>query len=101
MQLSPETRKRVDFLFLADAREEVIRLLEESCGTNLPFCENKNEFELERIRYAALKLSNGDVKRLRDAVRLASIDWRDLLMAAGFGYDATIHNSWLPNGHHG
>ena len=101
MQLSPETRKRVDFLFLADEREEVIRLLEESCGTNLPFCENKNEFELERIRYAALKLSNGDVKRLQDAVRLASIDWRDLLMAAGFGYDATIHNSWLPNGHNG
>ena len=46
---------------------------------------------LERLRYAALKLSGGRLDALREAVELARIDWRDLLMGAGFGYDVHAH----------
>jgi len=52
---------------------------------------------MDRIRFAALKLSKGDLERLQEAVRLAKIDWRDLLVAAGFANDINIHQSWLPD----
>ena len=76
--------------------DEVVELLLHQCGNNLPFCENSDEFQLERVRFAALKLSQGDIGRLREAVRLAQTDWRDLLMAAGFGEDPNAHKRWSP-----
>ena len=51
---------------------------------------------LERIRFAALKLSNGDLGELRQAVQIAGIDWRDVLVAAGFGHDLRAHERWFP-----
>jgi hypothetical protein len=93
-QLSPETRRRLDLLFCLESRAEAETLLVERCGNNLPFHEHANAFELERIRFAALKLSQGHLSELRRAVDLANVDWRDLLMAAGFG-DPTAHMLWL------
>jgi hypothetical protein len=94
--LSSETQRRVDLLFGPTTREEAAELLVTDCGNNLPSLEKLDEHGLERYRFAALKLSNGNLVRLRDAVELAKIDWRDLLMAAGFGEDARAHESWLP-----
>ena len=51
---------------------------------------------MDRIRLAAIKLSNGVYAKLVEAVSLANTDWRDLLMAAGFGYDIDAHNKWVP-----
>ena len=67
------------------------------CGNNLPFLERLNEYELERFRYAALKLSNGRLEQLRCATDIANLDWRDLLMAARFGENVDSHREWLPN----
>ncbi len=53
-------------------------------------------YEFERFRFAALRLSNGDLRKLEQAVELAKRDWRDLLMAAGFGEDVTAHERWRP-----
>jgi len=39
-------------------------------------------------------LSEGDLSKLRSAVDLANVDWRDLLMAADFG-DPSAHLLWL------
>src|SRR5580704_7032158 len=64
-------------------------LLSHQCGENLPFCEKSDEFQLERVRFAALKVSKGDLRELQKAVKLAHTDWRDLLMAAGFGHDVS------------
>jgi hypothetical protein len=58
-------------------------------------------FQLERFRFSALKLSGGKLDKLRQAVELAQQDWRDLLMAAGFGDDVTEHERWLPPGRAG
>jgi hypothetical protein len=49
----------------------------------------------DRIRAAALKRSGGSLDELDVAIRLASRDWRDLLMAAGFGEDVSAHEAWL------
>jgi len=97
VRLSPETQLRVDLLFLLSEREEASRLLIEECGNKLPFLEKLDEYQLERFRFAALKLSGGSMERLRKSIAQAKTDWRDLLVAAGFGNDVNIHESWLPS----
>jgi hypothetical protein len=94
LELSHRTREIVRKMFAAGQHEEVEQLLISGCGNNLPFCENLNAIELERIRFAALKLSGGDVSKLRQEIILAGSDWRDLLMSAGFGYSVTEHQNW-------
>lgn len=36
--------------------QQIDQLLLHQCGNNLPFCEKSDEFRLEPIRFAALKL---------------------------------------------
>jgi hypothetical protein len=97
--LSPETTRRLDALFVGPARQRATDLLIAQCGNNLPFCEGSDARGLERIRFAALKLSNGDLAKLQKAVEIAMTDWRDVLVAAGFGNDVRAHESWFPDGH--
>lgn len=99
IDLSPETMRRVEALFKSPAREAAIDLLATQCGSNLPFCEKEDARGLERIRFAALKLSNGDLSELRRAVELAQVDWRDVLVAADFGNDVRAHELWFPDEH--
>lgn len=93
--LSVDTVKLVNQLFGPGDRAIACRLLAEHCGTSLPFLGNADSVGLERYRFAALKLSNGTVDGLRRAIELARADWRDLLMAAGFGADVNAHKTWL------
>jgi len=96
--LSSEAVRRIDLLFCPDRREEVSVLLREECGDNLPLLpKGREEAYYDRFRFAALKLSNGDLDKLQKAIRLAKTDWRDLLVAAGFANDIKIHQSWLPD----
>jgi hypothetical protein len=62
--------------------------------------EQADSIGLERCRFAALKLSCGQLEKLRGAIELAAKDWRDLLMAAGFGRDLEAHLRWLPSENH-
>jgi hypothetical protein len=94
--LSPETLRRLEMLFTPADRPEAEALLVNECGNNLSFLEELDMYRLERFRYATLKLSGGDLSMLRRAANLAKQDWRDLLMAAGFGEDITAHERWLP-----
>lgn len=93
--LSPETMKRVARLFAPDEVDAVARLLVEQCGNNLPFLDKLDATGLERYRFAALKLSEGRLDKLQAAVELARIDWRDLLVNAGFADDVHAHARWL------
>lgn len=92
--LSPATLERLNLLFAPQDRAEASRLLTEECGNNLPFLEKLDAVGLERYRFAALKLSEGTLDGMRYAVKLAQEDWRDLLVAAGFGDDANAYKSW-------
>ena len=96
--LSPETRRRTLALFAPADQAAAERLLVEGCGNNLPFLDELDPFQLERFRFAALKLGDGRLDGLRQAVALAKADWRDLLMSAGFGEDVAAHNRWTPGG---
>src|ERR1700681_4419109 len=93
--LSQETKRRVELLYHGEDAVFAADLLMNECGSNLPFCENEGPLELERLRFAALKLSKGNLDRLLEAIELAKRDWRDLLMAAGFGEDVNAHERWL------
>jgi hypothetical protein len=84
-------------LFRGDDLRVAVAMLTDECGSNLPFCEKSTSRQLERLRFAALKLSDGRLELLREAVELAKVDWRDLLMAAGFGSDVSAHARWLPD----
>ena len=94
--LTEATKRHVRAIFSPAAQDAAMSLLERECGDNLPFCERATPESAERIRFAALKMSRGDLAGLAQAVDLAKIDWRDLLMAAGFGCDTDAHRRWRP-----
>ena len=62
----------------------------------VPGCKDHDEIQLERIRFAALKLSKGDIVRLRAAIALAKVDWRDVLLHAGFAWSVDAYKKWFP-----
>ncbi len=93
-KLSPRTYQLIDELFPTVEQADVFRWLLEECGQNLPFQKDADEYGLERIRFAALKISNGDALKLIEAIELARCDWRDLLMWAGFGDSLSAHEEW-------
>ena len=93
-KLSEATRDKVRQLFPSRQQQDAADLLMIECGNNLPFCESSDEYALERIRFAVLKLSGGNLCELRRWVGLAKTDWRDVLMAAGFGHSVTAHKEW-------
>lgn len=94
VELSAATWNIVQKLFLPEYQQEVGQLLEYECGNNLPFCENSDKEDLERIRFAVLKMSKGDIDKLRRVIKLAQEDWRDVLMGAGFENSVTAHQDW-------
>jgi hypothetical protein len=87
---------RIDRLFAPDERADAAALLAERCGERLPGTDGWPPHAIERIQVAALKLSGGDFAALSEAVRIANVDWRDVLVAAGFGHDTRAHESWWP-----
>lgn len=99
--LSAGSETRIEALFSVDERELVRDLLVEECGNNLPGLENTSSEAMDRFRFAVLKLSEGELPKFEKALRLAKADWRDLLMAAGFGEDLMAHELWMPEGKHG
>jgi hypothetical protein len=95
-KLSEKTLQHIATLFPVEQREEVAALLEKECGNNLPFCEGRDELVMERPRFAVLKLSEGKMDKLRNAIKIAQRDWRDVLVYAGFGNDTKAHQRWNP-----
>ena len=93
-KLSPRTRQLVEKIFGPKRVDEAVQWLEDECGDNLPSCEKHDEYQMERIRFAVLKLSKGDIRKLLAAIDEARMDWRDLFMAADFGYDVNAHELW-------
>jgi hypothetical protein len=79
--LTPETEKRIALLFPPEQQEMVRVLLLEQCGSNIPLWESAG---LDRLHFAVLKLSQGKMERLRDAIDRAKMDFRDVLVRAGF-----------------
>src|SRR3982751_1902508 len=81
--VSQATDDRIALLFAPAERERARLILRDECGNNLPACEGSDE-GIERIRFAVLKLSAGRLDKLQQKVEAAKIDWRHMLLAAGF-----------------
>ena len=96
VELTEATREKVRQLFSQEQYPNVVQVLETECGNNLPFLQRESAEGLEPFRFAALKLSNGNLQNLRSAIELAKSDWRDLLVAAGFANSVDAHKSWNP-----
>ena len=94
--LTEAARLRVERLFRPEEVPAVVELLEHQCGELLPLWRGKTPAEFDRVRFAALKVSAGDLEALRRAVEMARTDWRDLLVAAGFAHDSEEHRRWNP-----
>ena len=58
-------------LFPLDEQAEVTRLLQEDCGAALPGTDTAFAESFERVQCAALKLREGRIDRLYDAIALA------------------------------
>ena len=93
-QLTALARNHIERLFPEAQHDEVARLLREDCGEALPPTDRGSYELVERIHCAALKLSDGRIDKLYDAIALAQTDWRDLLVAAGFAEDPDAHKAW-------
>ena len=97
IELSAATTDRLRRLFPPDDVAIAARLLAEGCADNLPLLGvPPTPTSLERLRFAAIRVSGGDLERLREAIDVARVDWRDLLVAAGFGTDTRAHERWEP-----
>ena len=94
--LSQATWEKVRAIFPPTQHAAVAEILQNQCGNNLPFLEKETPEGLERFRFAALKLSEGSMRKLQEAVKMANSDWRDLLVAAGFANSVEAHKGWKP-----
>ena len=82
--LSPTTTQHLKTLFSVGDRRAAEQAL-------LSWSEDS-----ERLRFAALRSSHGDLRALDDAITLGQTDWRDLLVAADFADDIHAHEKWTP-----
>jgi ABC-type siderophore export system fused ATPase/permease subunit len=94
--LNVEVRERLEILFSQADWAEAERLLVEECSENLPLMSDDNTRLIERIRFAVLKLSEGQMDLLRMSIDDAKLDWRDVLLFAGFAEDVDAHHHWVP-----
>jgi len=96
IDLSEKTIEIIKILFPLSQQGKVEELLKVECADDIPFCENHDKYNMERIRFSVLKLSERNMGKLVAAIELAKTDWRDLFMAAGFGFDTNAHKKWNP-----
>ena len=95
IDLSQRTEKLLQKLFPDEETRDLVRnVLVEECADNIPLIKNPSPEGMERIRFSVLKISAGDLQKFDEAIKLASLDWRDLFMAAGFGQGLDAHNKW-------
>jgi len=93
-ELSPNTVFLVQRLYKSREAKEISEILEIECGTESLGFDDWTPVEMERIRFAVLKLATENDSGLDRALKLVTTDWRDLLMVAGFGEDLKAHEKW-------
>ena len=73
-----EIRKR-----MGGGAEPAIALL---ASTELPMLAGADRArERSRVHLAILKMADGNLARFTDTLRMAAVDWRDVLVGAGLG----------------
>lgn len=94
--LSDDTTDRLRRVFPGADAARAETLLLERCGDTLPLVKTSYADLAERIRFAVLKLSGGDIAALERHIANAEKDWRNVLVAAGFASGLEAHKKWQP-----
>jgi hypothetical protein len=96
--LTPAVAQKIEMLFLPADQEAARQMIVERCGADLPLSGKMgpDPSGFDRVRFAVLKLSAGNLARLEREIEAAHQDWRDSLMAAGFGENIHAHLNWNP-----
>lgn len=94
--LGPLTEELINSKCPPAIRQEVCSLLSEKCSLGLPCVDPGLEGValIDRIQLAAIRRSEWKIGKIKKAVKFAQVDWRDLLMASGFGESLTAHKGW-------
>jgi len=82
--LSELTEQLVQKMFPPEEQIEVRQLLINKCGNNIYAHEDRDKYGLEPLRFSALKLSKGNLKKLQHHVQKGNEDYRNLLYGSGF-----------------
>ena len=88
--------ERINAIFDETLRDAAVQLIRTQCGMGLPLMHTAVPGDYDRIRLSVIKLSGGTIEGLEHGIREAQIDWRDVLLGAGFGYDIEAHLHWNP-----
>ena len=94
IKLSDRTQQLIDAIFPDEVKEKAIHHIQYECAQNLPFMDEATPEDLERIRFAVIKISDRNIDELVRAISLASVDWRDVLVEADFANDIAVHEKW-------
>lgn len=93
-ELTTGTKERIHAVFTGTDREGAENIVAECLSVST--LGRMSDAAIERIQFAAVKVSEGCLDRLADAIHLATVDWRDLLVSAGFANDPDAHLKWFP-----
>ena len=74
---------------------EAERLLEHSTDDPLLLADVDRQ-GADRLLFAMIRQSDGDIGRLQEAISQFRRDWRDLLVASDFADDPDAHKTWQP-----
>lgn len=96
--LSEATRRRIPLVFRPEDREGAADALRRTDFGMTTW----DDYQLDRLRFAVLKMSGGDLAALRHWIGIAEggdqLDWRDVLCRADFGGRVDAHAAWLADG---
>jgi hypothetical protein len=92
--LSDKTEKLIVHYFPSESQWAKDQL-QSYCEYMAEYISERTSLEsYERFCYAILKIGKTSKTKFLQALDLGRSDYRDLLVAAGFGNSATIHNDW-------
>lgn len=94
LHITVRTRRVLRAVFPPNLWERVETTLTIDCGPEQVHSRDLDGEAMERIWLATLKLSNGSITAFENAVLVAQIDWRDVLMGADFESDLEAHIKW-------
>jgi len=93
--LSQPCRERIVALFRETDVPEAERLLQQ-CTDDPLLLADLDRQGADRLLFAMIRQSDGNIGRLHDAISLFRRDWRDLLVASDFADDPSAHHTWQP-----
>jgi len=95
MNLVSEKSKIITAKYFPADCEWVISQLQNYCEYLADiFSDDPSSESYERFCFAVLKIGKTSKEKLIQAIELGKVDYRDLLVSAGFANSLTIHNNW-------